>query len=450
MTASSSDPALHSSALQAVERQFAELCASPPEHAAWKAFAAALAAVVSDEAERLRWMEAALAAHPRNEAVPLAFADAWARAGMGERVRPRAVPELGIGILRRALAVTEPGEHRRTIHSNLCFLHNELGEHVEAERHGRLAAGCQNQIYHLWLAEALFFQKKFARDPQCAVDFSTFETAALQRLADEVSATVQQRPLGSGDDFVVLVSVDAVYFRRFAIALLLSAQQSGSRLAFHFHVLNPDDGTRAMIDAIRARVPDLRVDFTAETWPARGPNSDRVYYASSRLLIARQIMERTGAGVVIADADVLFRRAPDAMLRQETAGFDLATVHYWGEPMCNRYNASFFVIRRTPLSLLFLRMVEEFLAQNFRSCFLWMIDQVALFCCEYRLAAVTQGAIKTRHWPESVVSIHQLPDSPIWSGATTAKWTDTPYDRYRRELLARAGFDPEEPGPAGR
>ena len=332
----------------------------------------------------------------------------------------------------------------KTIYANLAFLHNELEDYAAAERCGRAAEGCDNHIYHLWLAEALFFQRKYVSDPLCVVDFSTFETAFLQKLADEAAAEwgAFAPAVAQSDNVVLLQSVDAVYFKRFALAQALSAHRSGATVGFHFHIINPDAECLNLLEEMRRRLPGLRLDATAERRASAGQSADRVYYACARLLIARQIMRQSNADVVIADADILFRADPAPLLGQ-TVGYDLAAIRYPGEPMCNRYNASFFVIRRSLPSLLFLRMLEAFLQANFRRGYLWMIDQVALYCCERRLHAATQGGVRMLHWPETVVSIRQLPESPIWSGATTAKWADTPYTRYQKELLAAYGFPAE-------
>lgn len=428
------------------ERVLASLAAGPVDYAAAKTLAADINRI-GDPAERERWRETVLGRQPTNEALYLAFAHAAAWPGMGARERPREIPEQAIGLLTRALATAEPSAHRATIHSNLAFYYNETKRHDLAEHHARLAENPTNQIHHLWLAEALFAQNRFTRDPLCAVDFSSLATPALQRLANETTAqweAMQSKPAAPADEFLALVSVDSVYFKRFAIALLLSAHATGSRIPFHFHVINADDGVRRQIDAIRARVPEMRVSFTTEQRPANHPATDRAYYACSRLLIAHLLMEQTGSNILIVDADVLFRQAPDGIIGRDTAGVDLATLVYPGEPLCNRYSATFFAVRRTLPGYFFLKAVDEFLRVNLSRTGLWMIDQVALYACEQRIAAVTQGALRTHHWPETTVSIRHLPDSPMWTGATVDKWTDSPYDRLRRALLVQYGFHPAE------
>lgn len=403
-----------------------------------------------DPADRVRWCEAAIACHPTSEDAYLGIADAWAHAGMGHRARFLGYPRLGIGILERALVATVPSGKRSQIHSNLCFLYNEIDRHDQAERHGRLAAGCSNHIYHLWLAESLFAQNKFDPDPLCGIDLGVFLREPMQALADETTKQWNAASPVPTDDFTLLVSVDPVYFRKFALAQAINLHRLGSKVRLHYHVVNPDETTHALVSVLQERLPGLRLQFSSTRQSDFGPTNN-VYYACARMLVARTLMERYNTNIVIADADVLFRVPPENLLAS-TAGYDLATIEYLGEPMCNRYNASFFAIRRTLPGTFFLRMVEEFLYTTFSRNVIWMIDQLALYFCEQRVGAVTQGALRTRHWPESVVAIDHYPvsdlwpsqpDAPIWSGATIAKWRDTSYTRFQNELLRSAGFNPE-------
>lgn len=386
-------------------------------------------------------IDTAFARRPQTRTAYLGLADGLARAGMGERTRPPHLPQTAIEVLQRGLRDTTPTDSAAALHCNLSFLYNEIGEYAAGERHGRAADGNANHIYHLWLAEALFAQNKFSGDPLCVIDFSTLRTDLLQQSANRASEEWGVNGQTNSGKYTILQSVDAVYFKKFAVPQVLSAYRYNKNVRFHFHIINPDAECADLLRMLRQRLPGIVLDASQESRDTGAPSSDRVYYACARLMIARKIMEKTGGDIVIADADILFRADPDA-LSAEAAGYDLAGVQYPGEPMCNRYNASFFVIRRTLPSLMFLHMLEQFLLSNFRRAYLWMIDQVALYCCERRQAAVTQGAVRMLRWPETVVSIHQSPQSPIWSGATAAKWGLTPYTRYQEELLRDFGSTP--------
>lgn len=435
-----------------LESLLASLKAAPDaRYEDYKAFGSVIM-TLADPVERTRWCEAAIACHPRSENAYLGIADAWAYAGMGGRARFLGITRIVIGILERALKAATPSDKRAQIHTNLSFLYNEIGRPDLGEKHGRLAQGNTNHTYHLWLGEALFAQGKFDADPVCGIDLSVFQRDAMQAMADEVTRQWNAAPPAKTDDITLVVSVDSVYFRKFAMAQAINLHRLGSRVRVHYHIVNPDDGIPALTEALQARVPGLRLGFTSVRGTDFGPYTP-VYYACARLLIARMLMEQYNSHVVITDADVLFRVPPETLLAG-TTGHDLATIEYLGEPMCNRYNASFFAVRRTLAGTYFLRVMEEFLYTTFKRGMLWMIDQVALYFCEQRVRAVTQGGLRTFHWPESVVAIHHYPlsdlwedhpDAAIWSGATLAKWRDTHYTRYRNELLREAGFTLDSP-----
>ncbi|MCW2249487.1 hypothetical protein M2352_005170 [Azospirillum fermentarium] len=435
--------------LFALDALLASLKAAPDaRYEDYKAFGTVIQTLPAPE-ERTQWCEAAIACHPRSENAYLGIADAWSHAGMGTRARFLGNTRIGIGLLERALKAATPGDKRHQIHTNLSFLYNEIDRHDLAEKHGRLAHGNTNFTYQLWLSEALFAQGKFGSDPLCCIDTRVFERNAMQALADEVTQRWNAAPPAPTDDFTLLVSVDSVYFRKFALAQAINLHRLGSQVRVHYHIINPDSTIPALVTALQERVPGLKLGFSYVKGVDLGA-SNNVYYACARLLVARTLMERYNSNIVITDADVLFRVRPETLLA-DTAGHDLGTIKYLGEPMCNRYNASFFAIRRTLPGTYFLRVMEEFLQTTFERGLLWMIDQIALYYCEQRVAAVTRGGLKTLHWPESVVAIHHYPlsslwedhpDAPIWSGATLAKWRDTHYTRYRNELLRDAGFDP--------
>lgn len=418
-----------------------------PRDAGARRRAAETVGTLADPAERRRWTEAALDAAGRGADAYLAFAGLWARAGMGERRRDPAVPRLGIALLERALTETDPGPLAPRIHSDLAFLHNEIGEPAAAERHARLAAGYENAIHHLWLAEALYGQKRFVTDPHCAIDLAPLAAPVLQRLADAVVAERAGRPFGPARRDIILVSADAVYFKRFALAQLLSAHRFGSHVAFHFHIVNPDEECHALARKAGELASGMSVTVTGERWESRGTAADRVYYACARMLVAERLAREEEATVVIADADILFRTDP-ATLIESARGHDIATVEFEGEPLCNRYSASFFVVNRTLPGAVFLAALRHFLAENFRRQWLWMLDQVALYGCARRLIDTTGGALTVLAWPESVLSIHHHPDAAIWPGATIAKWSDSPYTRLRDAILREYGVEPPPLPPA--
>jgi hypothetical protein len=420
--------------------QLADIRARPAVIEPYRAFAETLLEL-SDPVDRIPWAEAALAVDPQAEVGCLGLSEIWARARMGVGRRDPAIPRQGIALLERALAAAAPSPLRTHIHADLAFLYNEIGRHELGERHGRLANGCSNALYHLWLTEALYAQGRFARDPLCGVDLSPLATPVLQRLANEVSDRRARALVEPSGRHLVLVSVDAVYFKRFALAQILSAHRFGVDWDFHFHLINPDAECHGIIAQARRLAGGMSMTFTAETWQPIGPGTDRVYYAGARLLLADRLARETGSDIVIADADILFRSDPRALLA-ETIGYDVTTVEFPGEPLCNRYSASFFVVNQGLMGDLYLTAVAHFLRENFRQHYIWTMDQVALYGVERRLSQTTGGALRLKIWPALVMSVDHRPDAPIWPGGNMAKWLDGPYLRLRDEVLRSYGVTP--------
>lgn len=403
--------------------------------------AADMVGAIDDPIARRAGVEAVTNAVGRDSAALILLAGHWARAGMGGRRRDPSVPRLGIELLERALALNAPGIPTRRVHADLAFLNNEIRRYAEAERHARLADGYENALYHLWLAEALYEQGRFTTDPQCAVDLAPLATPLVRRAIAEAEAEWAARTPPPGDRVILLISVDAVYFKQFAPALFLSARRFDAEAGFHFHIINPDDECLALVRTMEALAGGTPLTVTAERWPPGDPALNNVYYACSRMLLAERLARENAAAVVIADADILFRVDPTALVAR-TRGHDLATIEFVGEPLCDRYNASFFVVNHTPTGTAFLKLLERFLSENLKRHYLWMIDQVALYVCARRLFDETGGDARILVWSEDVLSIHHHPDASIWSGATVAKWGDTPYTRLRDEILRENGLEP--------
>lgn len=410
------------------------------DHKVQTAFAEALARDCDWEGQKARFGQLAAAA-PDSEAAALAFVEACCRAGMGNPPRPRAVPAYGAEVLERVLREAPASEHRPLIRSHLAYLYNELGNFPAAEQQARLSNNSTNAIYHFWLAEALYEQRKFVKDPACAVNLSTLRVEHFQRLADQLLADRQNKPYVSRDT-VYQLSGDAVYFRRFVVPQTLSLARFGRPFRIHFHVFDPDATTEPLVERLKQALPHFRFSLTTERVEVGDIHSTRSYYAFARYLRAYDRF-REGDDVVVADADLLFRTDPQALLDQ-AAGCDAGIVKFEGQPLANRYNASFVLFRQTFFTELLLRSLDLFLKAQFGGPLIWILDQISLYCCMQRLSEVTERRIKLHLWPEQTICIHQLDSSPIWNGATTRKWGDSPYNRLRQALLVEHGFNPAE------
>ncbi|MFS2013696.1 hypothetical protein ACCD06_28145 [Azospirillum sp. CT11-132] len=392
---------------------------------------------IGDGAEKSRLADALVDCRPDDEALYLALAHRLAYAGMGVLERDPAIPRQGIAILGRALERAAPSPLRPQIHANLSFLFNEAGRPHLAEAHGRAAAGCSNAIFHLWLGEALFRQGKYASDGLCAIDLSPL---SFRRAAQSLAKADAVPSFEQTGRHVVLVSVDATYFKRYAVSQILNLHALGSAVAVHYHIINGDAEVARLIERLRGIVSAMPVTVSHESWAVRGEAIDKPYYASSRFLIAADAMLRHKADVIVCDADVLFREKPEDIVRL-AGGADIAHTDYRGEPLCSRYNASFVHFRHSRSGYLTLLMMADFLKTNFERCYIWMIDQVALFACVERAAQLLGSEITHAAWPDSVLPPRAGDALPlVLTGALAGKHGNSPYSAKRDEILRAYGF----------
>ncbi|MBK1840751.1 hypothetical protein JHL17_25435 [Azospirillum sp. YIM B02556] len=419
-----------------------ELCAieAGGDHEGLYAALALLISRIGDKAERRRLTEALIDWRSGDERLYLALANRMAFSGMGILERDPAIAQHGIALLTQALERGRPSSSRLQIHANLAFLFNEVGRCALAEAHGRAAAGCPNAIFHLWLGEALFRQGKYTRDALCAIDLSSLAIRRAGAALATVDAADAAFPFRPTTAHVLLASVDAAYFKRYAAAQILNLHALGSAVAVHYHILNADDEVERLVARLREVVGALPLTITRESWERRGDAVDKPYYASSRFLIAPEVMLRHKANVIVCDADVLFREKPEDIVKAAGEA-DVAHTDYRGEPLCSRYNASFVHFRHSRSGYLTLLMMADFLRTNFGRCYIWMIDQVALFACVERAAQLLGSEMTHAAWPDTVLPPRLGDSLPlILTGALAGKHGNSPYSAMREQILRASGF----------
>lgn len=382
-------------------------------------------------ADKARLFDALLAAAPhRADFLYLACADAWARAGMGNPPRPREVAEFAVRLLERCRAEAQPTERHPDMLASLACLYNEVGRFAEAEAQAR-ACRSRNAAYHLWLAEALFEQRKFVQDPGSVVNLAAFADPAVAALA-QATAT----PPTPAADTLFLLSGDALYFRRFVIAQALSLAEHHPAAELSVHVIDPDDTTQRLAQQLARTLAPRPITMTAERSAIADKASRRSYYTFTRFLRARQLYETTGRRVVVTDADLLFRADPRGLLA-DTDGLDAGITRRAGQPLANRCSASFVVFNRTLAARRLLALIEAAILSQ-REPFIWTLDQILLHCSFARAAEML--GLRAHFFPEDATSFAHKPDAPIWNGAPFSKWFDSPFNDLRRAILTRHGF----------
>jgi hypothetical protein len=171
---------------------------------------------------------------------------------------------------------------------------------------------------------------------------------------------------------LVVAACDWAYFRLYHQRFLARLAAVLPEPACLIHLINPEAGTGPMLEALCETYPWLRV--TGEAGP-----SYKVYYASSRFLIAERLMDRFGRDVVTVDLDGVFN--PDfPMILARTQGLDVAYLQVSSEAsLVCRIAAAFLFIRNSAAGRRFLHRNSAYLIRKLAQDPIWMIDQAALF-----------------------------------------------------------------------
>jgi hypothetical protein len=147
----------------------------------------------------------------------------------------------------------------------------------------------------------------------------------------------------------------------------------------HFHVINPDQDARRRINRLRATYKN--VGFSVE----HCKNPQKAYYASSRFLIAPQVIKAFQKPMFIFDIDVRFNRNLDELFTQGGWDRDTIGVRHTDDLSLpwQKMTANAMYLPLTEYSLLYSEKIRDFLLPWFYDAFdgrdLWWIDQNAIF-----------------------------------------------------------------------
>jgi hypothetical protein len=173
---------------------------------------------------------------------------------------------------------------------------------------------------------------------------------------------------------VLLAACDKGYFGRFGEGLIQSvAAATGSAQLLHLHIVGPDAETERQIVALTAAHPFLRISTEPGEYRA-------VYYACSRFLVMRQLLDRYRRLIVVVDVDIRLLKPLDA-IAGAMAGADLG----WFEAgkqlplpslICDCRRAAF---GDTAGSRDMLGLFERYIRSKYASGLKWSIDQGGLW-----------------------------------------------------------------------
>jgi hypothetical protein len=223
-----------------------------------------------------------------------------------------------------------------------------------------------------------------------------------------------------GKELFLLLGSDAGYLRRYAPALLRSiAEKSGLDAAIHFHIVNPEEDTPALMASLRAGFPqlDIRTSFERLDVEGRSRNHVNTYYAAARFIRLPELLRHYGKPALVMDIDAVFLARATLLAPK---GADLALrrlsgveVDPWNEPQ-----ASLVYVSARPQGLEFAAILRRFLLHFHRRGKLFgFFDQTAIYSALNAKNVLPEGF--TWRWlPESVYAYplnrEARPEDYVW------------------------------------
>jgi len=310
----------------------------------------------------------------------------------------------------------------------LAYLYNLRGDCAAGEYHSiqaidrYIARGQAIDFLPIYcLQEALFEQGKFSGMP-CHLDFGPLQAYEWPH------PSLPPGIVGNWPEHgpVVLISADSVYFQRYGQAQILSIATQSVHVHVHVHLFNPSPSDMSALSQLQKKLP-LTHSYESVQRPA---DQARVVYASRRLQLAAWLLAHTQQPVLWTDADILFR-APEVL---QPPPVDVAVVDYAPNGLCDRYGAAWVWLQPTSQGHGLARLLHAFISAQLRAYpDLWMVDQIALYCCIETLNRRQQ--LTLQRFPPVTVSFYFEPEAPIWNGAGAFKHEDNAWNHLREELL---------------
>ena len=205
-----------------------------------------------------------------------------------------------------------------------------------------------------------------------------YEPRIFQRAVhcDPVPAAEEVRP-------VLLVGCDDGYWRRFGAAFLESWRRKAPSCTAHIHLINPSDET---VEALRQLGGEAggdlscsmeTVDLDALPEPVR-----LTYFASSRFVVARRLLNRGTAPVIQVDIDTVMLEDVGAAMRAWPPDWDIAIMQdRRGRGPLRDFLAGFMAFNPTPAGRVFLDRVVAYIGWHFDAGRVyWTLDQAAPYC----------------------------------------------------------------------
>lgn len=146
-----------------------------------------------------------------------------------------------------------------------------------------------------------------------ALDVDEALTASYER---EITIRDEMVPDRADAPFVLLAACDARYLDRFGPAFVRTADATAEGpFVLHLHVVEPDDGTVALVERLAGSVRNARLVLSVERFSDRVPPAmRRTYLTCCRFMRLSRLLELYDRPLLVADVDGVFARNPAGIL----------------------------------------------------------------------------------------------------------------------------------------
>jgi tetratricopeptide (TPR) repeat protein len=374
--------------------------------------------------ERIARIEEVAPRHLLNWGLLLAARRKWRGAIRLLEAATAGDPQLGYGHAALALLYTLNRDWQRAL----------AAARAARERGAEVFAGATD----LCVLAAQFGLGCCARELDPVFDWSAFEIAA-----EEAGARLSRLPALERAGFerfperalVFFVACDRTYLEEHALALACSIREHAPESAVHVHLFQERGEPAAALGALGRALAPVPLSATRETVDFDRYGGRRLYCASARFCRLYQLLAAARGRVALLDADSLLRGDPAPALAHCR---DIALVEAPHEPMWHRYLGGFCAFLPGAASERFLGTLAAFLATQLAGGRAReYLDQIGLYAAAHLLERSLASAIERLPIGRFCDTLFR-DGALVWS-ATQGKGEESPFTRYKRELLAGLG-----------
>lgn len=183
------------------------------------------------------------------------------------------------------------------------------------------------------------------------------------------------RPAGK-EDFVIYSACDEKYLDAYVEAEVLSLDALGQARIFHLNIIGKSETCAGKVDAIRARLKHVTLNYTIEQKPQ--PHST-TYLACSRFVNALSIMDMYDQGLLISDVDIVFFEDVNRIASFMQA-HDVGCMFFENTLPWLRHIAAGVYVKNNPEGRNYLTALGNYCLKKLEDHRYWTLDQTAMYC----------------------------------------------------------------------